>query len=284
MRVLVTGFSGFVGSALTPLLRDRGHEVCGLPRGNATSRDFAGFDAVVHLANIADPRTKAAALWDINVHGTRRTGEMAASAGVRRFVFVSSIKASGEATSQGRKFDGSENGIGADVYGLSKLHAERALVELSARSAMEVVVLRPPLVYGPGVKGNLRGLLAAIAFGWPLPFRTIDNRRSLVAVDNLASAIALVLERVEAPRRVYALSDGPPLSTPELCRRLGKALGRPARLFPFPSMLLNRVPRLRALTQSLEIDDSAIRAELGWSPQVSVDEAMRRTAHWYLNR
>ena len=284
MRVLVTGLSGFVGSALKPVLLERGHEVHGVQRGDETSANFTGFDVVVHLANVANPRTKARVLWDINVHGTRRTGEMAASAGVRRFIFVSSIKASGEATARGRRFDGSENAIGADVYALTKLHAERALAELSAHSGMELVVLRPPLVYGPGVKGSFRALLAAVAFGCPLPFRAIDNQRSLLFVANLASAIALCVERAEAPGRVYVLSDGSPLSTPELCRRLGEALGRPARLFPFPAMVLNRLPRVRALIESLEIDDSAIRADLGWTPPISIDAAMRRTAQWYVNR
>jgi nucleoside-diphosphate-sugar epimerase len=266
MRVLVTGLTGFVGSALGPLLRRRGHDVRGLPRANATGERFSGCDAVVHLANIAEPRTPRDLLWNTNVGGTRRTAEMARQEGVRRFVYVSSIKAS----------------VADDFYGKTKLEAERALVEVASK--MEVVVLRPPLLYGAGVKGGFLFLLRAIARGWPLPFGAIENRRSLLYVDNLADAIVRCLEDSQAAGRTYALSDGPALSTPELCRLIGQALGRPAKLFPVPLVLLNCFSRTRTLTESLEIDDSALRAELAWKPPFSLEQGMRATAQWYLTR
>ena len=268
MRVLVTGLSGFVGSALKPVLMQRGHEVRSLPRGDWTARHFAGGDAVVHLANVADPRTPRSVLWDVNVRGTRAAAQMAAEAGVRRFLYVSSVKAQ----------------HADDYYGRAKLEAEHAVADVSARKHMDVVVLRPPLHYGAGVRGSFYALLHAIGQGWPLPFASVQNRRSLLYVENLASAIALCVELEPARGRTYVLSDGHNLSTPELCRRLGEALGRPARLFPFPVVLLNSVPRMRALTQSLEIDDSSIRRELGWAPPISVHDAIRQTGRWYLSR
>lgn len=268
MRVLVTGLSGFVGSALDPALVQRGHEVRRLPRRDWSARDFAGGDAVVHLANVADPRAARAVLWEVNVRGTRAAAELAAQAGVRRFIYISSVKAD----------------IGADHYGRTKLLAEQALAEVSARTRMEMVVLRPPILYGAGVRGSFYALLHAIGKGWPLPFGSVENRRSLLYVENLASAIALCLERDEARGRTFVLSDGPALSTPELCSRLGEALGRPARLFSFPVVLLNAIPRMRALTESLEIEDSTIRRELGWAPPFSVHEAMQQTARWYRSR
>jgi nucleoside-diphosphate-sugar epimerase len=220
----------------------------------------------VHLANVAEPRTPRDVLWEINVRGTRRAAEMASEAGVRRFVYMSSIKTSSA----------------GDFYGATKLEAERALAEVASRGEMEIVVLRPPLLYGAGVKGGFHLLLRAIARGWPLPFGAIENRRSLLYVENLADAIVHCLEDARAAGRTYALSDGRALSTPELCRMLGQALGRPAKLFPAPAVLLNRFSRIRALTESLEIDDSALRAELAWKPPFSLEQGMRATAQWYL--
>jgi nucleoside-diphosphate-sugar epimerase len=267
MRVLVTGLSGFVGTALGPALSERNHEVRALPRAELAPQHFAGGEAVVHLANIAEPRTERSVLWDVNVGGTRRTAEAAARAGVRRFLYVSSIKAGS-----------------ADYYGTTKLHAERALAEVSAGSGMEIVVLRPPLLYGAGVRGSFLWLLKAIASGWPLPFGSIRNRRSVLYVGNLANAIVLCIERVEARGRTYALSDGVALSTPDLCRALGQALGRPAKLFSFPVFPLKGFARTRGLAESLEIDDSAIRTEIRWKPPYSLEQGIRETAHWYLNR
>ena len=203
--------------------------------------------------------------------------EDAAAAGVRRMVYLSSIKASGERSGAG-PFDGTEEPKPEDEYGRAKLAAERAIAEVAARSALETVVLRPPLVYGPRVKGNFLALMKAVARGWPLPFASIANRRSLVYVGNLGDAIIRCLEAPRAAGRVYVVGEST-VSTPQLCRALANALGVSARLFRFPPSLLGR-----RLAGSLEVDDRRIRGETGWSPRVPFDEAVRLTARWYQGR
>jgi nucleoside-diphosphate-sugar epimerase len=256
MRVAVTGASGFVGAALVPALARRGHAVLPLARGAPPP---AGCDALVHLANIAHAKVPRDVLREVNVEGTRRAAEQAAAAGVRRMVYVSSAKAIAE----------------DDAYARSKQAAEAALREVRG---IEVVVLRPPLVYGPGVRANFLALMRAVDRGWPLPFASLQNRRSFVYLGNVCDAIARC---VEAPRAAgaYGVSDGAPLSTPALCRALGAALGRPARLFPFPAALLPA-----KLAGSLVVDDAALRHELGWAPPFSLEQGMADTARWYRAR
>jgi nucleoside-diphosphate-sugar epimerase len=252
MRVLVTGAGGFIGSHLCPALAAAGHEL---------RASVEGCDAVVHLANIAHTSASAADLQRVNVEGTIAQARAALAAGARRFVYLSSIKAAQP----------------DDAYGRSKLRAEQALLGLAN---LEPVILRPPLVYGPRVKANFLALLRAVDRGWPLPLASIENRRSLAYVGNLAHAILRCLEGA-AQGKTYAVSDGAPPSTPELCRAIGRALGRPARLFPFPPALLGLVPGMARLVQSQVADDAAIRAELGWRPPFSFEEGLRRTAEWY---
>ena len=220
-----------------------------------------GCDAVVHLANIAHTSASAADLQRVNVAGTLAQARAALAAGVRRFVYLSSLKAAQP----------------DDAYGRAKLRAEQALLGLAA---LEPVILRPPLVYGPRVKANFLALLRAIDRGWPLPLAGIENRRSLVYVGNLVDAVLACLGG-PAQGRTYALADGAPVSTPELCRAIGRALGRPARLFAFPGALLHLTPGLARLLQSQVADGSALRAELGWRPPFSFEEGLRRTAEWY---
>jgi nucleoside-diphosphate-sugar epimerase len=261
MRIAVTGASGFIGSALAPALERRGHEVLAVARGAALP---GGCEVLVHLANLAHARVAPALLQAVNVDGTRRVAEAAAAAGVRRMVYLSSVKALAD----------------RDRYADSKRAAEAALREVRG---IEIVVLRPPLVYGPGVRANFLALLRAIARGLPLPLASVRNRRSLVYVGNLCDAIARCLE---APRATgaYGVSDGGPLSTPELCRAIGAALGRPARLFPWPPALLELVPGMTKLTRSLEVDDAPLRRELGWAPPFTAADGLRDTARWYLGR
>ena len=252
MRIFVTGASGFIGSHLCPALAAAGHEL---------RASVQGCDAIVHLANIAHARASAAELHRVNVAGTIAQAQAALEAGARRFVYLSSIKAAQP----------------DDAYGRGKSAAEQALLRLEG---LEMLILRPALVYGPRVKANFLALLRAIDRGWPLPLASIRNRRSLIYVGNLVDAIVRCVES-GARGRTYAVSDGAALSTPELCRAIARALGRSARLFPFPPALLGLLPGLGRLVQSQEADDAPIRAELGWRPPFSFEEGLRRTAEWY---
>jgi nucleoside-diphosphate-sugar epimerase len=252
MRIHVTGASGFIGSHLCPALAAAGHELRGT---------LEGCDALVHLANIAHTAASPRELHRVNVEGTLAQAKAAAAAGARRFVYLSSIKAARP----------------DDAYGRAKSIAEQALLQLEG---LDAVILRPPLVYGPRVKANFLSLLRAVDRGWPLPLASIRNRRSLIYVGNLVDAILRCLTGT-ASGKIYAVSDGAPVSTPELCRALGRALGRPARLWPFPPALLALAPGLARLAESLEADDRAIREELGWRPPLTLEEGLCLTAQWY---
>jgi nucleoside-diphosphate-sugar epimerase len=261
MKVAVTGATGFIGQALVHALRVAGHEA--LP-------DLSGAQALVHLAAIAHRRgVDERELRRVNVDLAADAGRSAAAAGVP-MLFMSSVKVHGEES------DAPLREISPiaprDAYARSKARAEEAL---RAIPGLRLIVLRPPLVYGPAVKANFLALMRAIARGMPLPLAGIENRRSLIYVGNLCDAILACLG---SPGKTYLVSDGAPVSTPQLCRAIGAALGRPARLFRAPW-----VPG-KALTRSLEVDDGAIRAELGWRPPFSVEEGLRLTAAWYRNR
>jgi UDP-N-acetyl-alpha-D-quinovosamine dehydrogenase len=255
MRIHVTGSGGFIGGHLAPALAAAGHEL---------RASVEGCDAVVHLANIAHASASPAELRRVNVDGSIALAKAALAAGARRFVYLSSIKAAHP----------------VDAYGRAKAQAERALLQING---LDVVILRPPLVYGPRVKANFLALMRAIDRGWPLPLASIRNRRSLVYVGNLVDAIECCLQG-GTPGRIYGVSDGAPVSTPELCRALGIALGRPARLWSFPPALLRLAPGVARLAESMEVDDHAIRDELGWHPPFAFEEGLRLTAAWYRAR
>ena len=259
MKVHVTGAGGFIGSALVPELRRAGHEIV-VP-------DAA--QAIVHLAAIAHRRAGRQELSDVNVSLTERIARQAAARGAR-FVFMSSVKVHGE-ESQAPLTEMSPIAP-QDAYAESKARAEECL---QAIAGLRLAVLRPPLVYGPGVKANFLALLRAIAAGWPLPLAAIDNRRSFIYVGNLIVAIVRCLEAEGA----YLVSDGEALSTPQLCCELGVALARPARLVPFPPALLPR-----KLSASLEVDDRKIREQLGWRPSFTRQAGLAATAEWYRGR
>jgi nucleoside-diphosphate-sugar epimerase len=249
---------------------------------------LAGVDVVVHLAarvhqmndGVSDP---LAAFLRVNARATHALACAAERAGVRRLVFASSIKVNGEVTAPGLPFSESSEPMPIDPYGISKHEAERALREVERGGRLEVTVLRPVLMYGPGVKGNLQRLLVLIRRGVPLPFASIRNRRSLLAVDNFVDAICVAASEPSAAGRTFLVADGEDLSTPELVRRLASAAGLVPRLVPVPSGVLRvlgrvtgRQAEIERLTGSLQVDASALRDGLGWRPPVGVDEGLRR--------
>jgi UDP-N-acetyl-alpha-D-quinovosamine dehydrogenase len=285
MRVAVTGTSGFLGSAVVPALRARGHEVVALDRaatGDIGSpvdwaRHLAGADAVVHLAALAHARgVDEARLRAVNVDASASIARAAAAAG-SRMIFMSSAKVLGEET-RASPFDERSPLAPQDAYARAKADAESAL---NAIQGLRLTVLRPPLVYGPRVRANFLALLRALARGWPLPFARIDNRRSLVGAGNLADAVARCVEAPQAAGRAFCVTDGAPLSTPALCRAIAAALGRKARLFACPVPLLELAPAARKLTRSLVLDDGALRREIGWTPPQGFEEELGRTAEWF---
>jgi len=264
MRVQVTGAGGFVGRNLVPALVRAGHEV---------QAAVSGAQAVVHLAGIAHRRARSEELQEVNVRLAERVAREAAAAGAR-LIFMSSVKVHGDDSHHPLTED--SRLAPADEYARSKATAEAVLRSVAG---LQLTVLRPPLVYGPHVKANFFALMKAIARGIPLPLASVQNRRSFVYVGNLADAILRCLAEPRAPGRTYLVSDGAPLSTPALCRAIGAALGRPARLFPFPARFLPG-----PLGRSLEVDDRALRTELGWRPPFPVEQALRATADWYRSR
>jgi nucleoside-diphosphate-sugar epimerase len=213
----------------------------------------------------------------------------AAEAGVRRFIFISSIKVNGEGTPLGAPYRADAQPQPADPYGISKMEAEQGLRALAGETGMEVVIIRPTLVYGPGVKANFLNMMRWLHKGVPLPFGAIHNRRSLVALDNLVDLIVTCIEHPAAANQTFLVSDGEDLSTTELLRRMATALGAPAHLLPVPSWLLEAGATMlgkKALSQrlcgSLQVDISKTRELLGWTPPLSVDAALRKTAKHFL--
>lgn len=288
MKIAVTGATGFLGRAVVPVLRSRSHEVIALDRtsiGDITAvtdwpARLAGMDAVVHLAALAHAHgVDEARLHEVNVGASVAIGKAAAAAGVG-MLFISSVKVLGEET-PAQPFSETSTPAPQDAYGRAKAAAE---AQLRAIPGLRLTVLRPPLVYGPGVRANFLSLLNAVARGWPLPLASIDNRRSLIGVGNLADVVARCVEAPQSAGKIFMVSDSAPLSTPALCRAMAGALGRTANLFPFPPALLELAPPARKLTRSLVINDAAIRRELGWTPPQSFEEGLRLTAEWFRAR
>ncbi len=220
----------------------------------------------------------------INVQGTLQLARQAAASGVRRFVFVSSIKVNGEMTVAGKPFTAEDAPAPEDAYGRSKMEAEQGLREIAAQSGMEVVIVRPPLVYGPGVRANFAALMRATERGLPLPFAALDNRRSLVGIDNLVDLILLTITHPRAANQVFLVSDGEDLSTSELVRKMAQAMGRRARLVPVPAWALRslgaitgRSGAVQRLCSNLQVDISKAKALLDWAPPFTVAEGMKRT-------
>lgn len=311
--VLITGANGFIGRELCSQLSRQGWQVRAAVRAGRAmpsafdtvtvdsidektdwSQALENIDAVIHLAGrahvVKDCATDPLADFRrINVEGTRNLARKAANAGVRRFVFISSIKVNGENTPLGRPYTAADQPAPADPYGISKYEAEEALRRLASESEMEVVIIRPPLVYGPGVQGNFLTMMRWLDKGIPLPLGLVSNKRTLVALDNLVDLIITCIKHPAAANQTFLAGDSEDLSTTELLKRLGGALGKKARLLPVPVGLLSLflgVLGKRAETQklcgSLQVDIDKTRSVLGWTPPVSIDEALRQTAQDYL--
>jgi len=315
MTTLVTGASGFVGRFVCRQLLDAGMAVRAASRnrdsyvvagcetvetGNLDgSTDWAaalkGVDSVVHLAAMTHRLSTDVGIDEyrrLNVDATRRLAAAAASAGISRFVFMSSVKVNGEASP--RDGDGMPMPVRAEDppqpttdYGRTKLEAERCLEEVATDGQMAVAVLRPPLVYGPGNKANMLSLFRAVNRGIPLPFASFDNRRSLIYVENLAAAVGAALLSTRQGWQVYTLDDIQ-ISVPDLIRSIAAALGTAPRLVPVPVALMRYLARMTGrsatfdkLAGSLVVDGKRIREELGWEPAVDFDEALTRTAQWF---
>lgn len=247
-----------------------------------------GAATVVHLAARVhvmkdvseDPLTE---FRRVNVDGTLNLARQAAAAGVKRFVFISSVKVNGESTQLGQPF--TEAGVPnpQDAYGVSKHEAEQGLHQIAADTGIEVVIIRPPLVYGPGVKANFAALMSAVQRGWPLPLGAVHNQRSLVALDNLVDFIVTCINHPQAANQTFLVSDGQDLSTTELVRGMARAVGVPARLLPVPvwalqagARLLGKGDAVQRLCGNLQVDISKARELLGWIPPVSVEDGLRR--------
>lgn len=314
MKILVTGSTGFVGQALCQAARARGVAVRAAVRKAGSGRDMQdacvvgeinahtdwsaalqGVDVVIHLAArvhvmkdvSSDP---LAEFRKVNLHGTENLARQAARAGVKRMVYVSSIKVNGEGTS-GAAFSELDIPNPQDPYGVSKWEAEQALQRVAHETGLEVVIVRPPLVYGAGVKGNFAEMLKVLEKGIPLPLASVKNQRSLVYVGNLVDALILCSTHPAAAGKAYLVSDGEDISIPDLLRQLGDAMGHPARLLPCHPVLLKLAGRLlgksdqvERLLGSLQVDSSKIRRELDWSPPYTLQEGLQATAKWYRDR
>lgn len=318
MRILVTGANGFVGRALCHyFLQDGRHEIVAAVRkevspGTSTARcavgnidqhtswayALKGIDVVVHLAARAHllrqpPTDSLAAYRSVNTAGTINLAFQAAHAGVRRFIFISSIKVCGEGQSHPGQEAYCEDQlpVPGDAYAISKWEAEQGLWGIVETTGMEGVVLRPPLAYGPRVGANFLRLLQAVDSGLPLPFGKVDNRRDLIYVGNLVHAVLTCLEHTAARNKTFLLSDGESVSTPELIRRVGVALNRPARLLRLPAKWLrlaglftSKQAALDRLLGSLTVNSGAIKHNLDWSPPYSMGQGLMETAKWYRAR
>lgn len=245
---------------------------------------MAGVDAVVHLAASAHRPVSAAAAGD-EADAAANLAHAAAAAGVRRLLHVSSIRAIGETTAPGTRLGAEDPPRPVDAYGRAKLAIEQSMTSAARNGGLELVILRPPLVYGSGVKGNLRALIQLVARGMPLPFAAVENRRSLIALDNLVDLLALACAHPAAAGRILLARDETDLSTPELIRGLARGLGCRARLFPVPPALLAAMrlvpplaPALSRLTLSLQVDDAETRRTLGWCPTVATGPALAAAA------
>ena len=308
MNICLTGATGFIGSAVLghrktyranvlTLVRKNSHsdltenllEVDFENLTNMTIEVLKNYDAVVHLAGMASSNEKsyASALDEfrqINRDLTLNLAELAAASGVKRFIFISSIKVNGNFSLEGKPFSTSSPCNPSDPYAISKYEAEKGLMEIAKNSNMEVIIIRPPIVYGPGVRGNFDKILKLVKAGIPLPFSNSDNKRSLLSVENLVDFIYLCADRnrsLNAANQIFLVSDGEDVSTRELMEKISKVFEIKLKLFPVPTLLLRAAIKLvgkdnkaRSLLDNLQIDNSHACDKLGWKPKFSIEEQL----------
>ena len=315
-KVLVTGATGFVGRHLCNRLVSSGYIVTGTTRSmeNRSSPEnydlrkagdlgtefdwlpiLRDVDYVVHLAARVHVMSEAAEdpltrFRRVNTWGSKELAQSAANAGVKRLIYVSTIKVLGEKT-EGRPFRHTDTAAPCDPYAISKLEAEESLSRIAVEKGMEIVIFRPPLIYGPGVGGNFLRILDLVARGIPLPLGRIRNVRSMLAVSNLCDLIQISLEHPDAAGETLLVADGADISTPRLVRIIAEHMDRPVRLLPVPEYLLRlggkilrRSNEVTRLCDSLQVDIENTRNVLNWSPQTSLEDSMRAVVRWYLQR
>ncbi len=314
--ILLTGATGFVGNAaMQRLLADDAAQGLAVALRRSESRwpdrvaqhvtgdltattnwtaALQGVSAVLHCAARVHVMADAAAnpldeFRRVNVQGTLTLARQAAASGVRRFVFVSSIKVNGEATQPGSPFAADDAPAPLDAYGVSKMEAEQGLREIASQTGMEVVIVRPTLVYGPGVKANFASMMRWLQRGVPLPLGAIHNQRSLVALDNMVDLLVTCINHPAAANQTFLVSDGADVSTTELLRRMGRAMGKPARLLPVPASWLQLAATLvgkrdvaQRLCGSLQVDIEKTRQLLGWSPPLTLDQGLKKAAEGHV--
>lgn len=310
--VFITGVTGFIGRALCHVMLKNGWKVFGSFRGSAVTDlpeavklvrieeigdhaylpcDFEGVNVIVHLAGRAHIANSNCAdqfevFRKVNVAGTARLASAAAKAKVKRFIYISSIKVNGE----GRQSPYSEEDVPdpIDPYGVTKYEAEQVLAAISGETGMETVILRPPLVYGPGVKANFENLIKMVASGLPLPFKNVNNRRSFIYLGNLTNAILLSAIHLKAANETFMVSDCADVSTPDLIQLIAGAMGKKAALFSLPPVLLKSIAgvtgkgkELDKITGSLFVSSEKIRKSLGWQPPFSLKDGIKETVRCY---
>jgi nucleoside-diphosphate-sugar epimerase len=314
-RILVTGATGFLGSALVKCLVTKSHynvvatmrnkeasitsdyesiSVGNIEKNTVWTEALSGVDVVIHTAARVHVMYEASLnpleeFRRVNTKGTLNLAKQAAKSGIKRFIYISSIKVNGEITLPGSPFTANDIFLPTDPYALSKYEAEQGLLKLAKETQMEVVIIRPPLVYGPGVKANFLSMMKWLYKSVPLPFGSIHNKRSLVALDNLVDLILTCIDHPTAANQVFLVSDGEDLSTTELLNRVAIALGKKPRLLPVNQQLLELGLKLvgkkdlaQRLCGSLQVDISKAKKLLNWTPPVSVDEGLRKTARHFL--
>ena len=308
MKILVTGANGFIGTQLSKTLANSGHEVritarsiaqnisttrelitCDLESADNLDHLTTGCDAIVHLAGRAhvmsdDPATSESLYLSANVDVTKKLAQSASRTGVKRMILMSSVKVNGESTTIDNPFTSQDTPNPQDPYGRSKTQAEQALWDVTSTSELEGIVIRPPLVYGPGVRANFASLIGIVNRGIPLPLGSIHNKRSFVSIDNLIDCIATALQSSNAAGQTFLVSDGNDLSTPELIRSIASALHKSPMLIPFPPALLKLAATTAGkrgaydrLCGSLTVDIALTKQNLSWTPPFTVQDSLQRT-------